>query len=348
MIVTQNVYDSFANAIGNTPLIKLRRASERTGCNIYGKAEFMEPGGSVKDRAALFLIRDAEQKGLLRPGSIVVEGTAGNTGIGLTLVGNSRGYRTIIVIPETQSEEKKEFLRACGAELVEVPAAPYRNPNNYVRLSERLAKELGAFWANQFDNPANRRAHEETTGPEIWAQLDGQVDAFNCAVGTGGTLTGVGSFLRMKNPKVRIALSDPQGAALVRYYKDGELKAVGESITEGIGQSRITGNLEGFTPDMCFEISDAEALREAFDLLQYEGLNVGLSSGINIAGAVRVAENLGPGHNLVTILCDSGSRYQKKMFSRSYLQQKNLPVPPWTLEPVKPDVASALRKVFVS
>ncbi|KAK4532758.1 hypothetical protein CCYA_CCYA13G3615 [Cyanidiococcus yangmingshanensis] len=347
-MLSQNVYGSFAEAIGNTPLIKLRRASERTGCNIYGKAEFMEPGGSVKDRAALYLIVDAEQKGLLKPGSIVVEGTAGNTGIGLTLVGNSRGYRTIIVIPETQSEEKKEFLRACGAELVEVPAAPYRNPNNYVRLSERIAKELGAFWANQFDNPANRRAHEETTGPEIWAQLDGRVDAFNSAVGTGGTLAGVGSFLRSKNPDVKIALTDPQGAALVRYYQDGELKAAGESITEGIGQSRITGNLEGFRPDMCFEISDADALREAFDLVQCEGLNVGLSSGINIAGAIRVAESLGPGHTIVTILCDSGSRYQKKMFNPSYLQQRNLPAPPWTLESAKPDVAAALRKAFVT
>ncbi|BAM79737.1 O-acetylserine (thiol)-lyase 2 [Cyanidioschyzon merolae strain 10D] len=347
MRLVHNVYDSFEDAIGNTPLIKLRRASERTGCNIYGKAEFMEPGGSVKDRAALYLLTDAEKRGTLKLGSIVVEGTAGNTGIGLTLLGNSRGYRTVIVIPETQSEEKKEFLRSCGAELVQVPAAPYRNPNNYVRLSERLAKELGAFWANQFDNPANRRAHEETTGPEIWDQLDGHIDAFNCAVGTGGTLAGVSAFLRAKNPGIKIALTDPQGAALVRYYQCGELVSVGDSITEGIGQSRITGNLEGFVPDMSFEISDAEALQAAYDVVRHEGLHIGLSSGINIAGAIRVAESLGPGHTIVTILCDGGSRYQKKMFQPSFLEQKKLPIPTWLSDSMKPDLAAALSKVYV-
>ena len=347
IIITDNVYDSFAAAVGNTPLIRLRRASERTGCDIYGKAEFMEPGGSVKDRAALYLVRDAEERGLLTRGSIIVEGTAGNTGIGLALVASSRGYRTVIVIPETQSQEKKDMIRWCGAELVEVPAVPYKHPNNYVRLSERLAKELGGVWANQFDNVANRRAHAETTGPEIWAQLRGRIDAFNCAVGSGGTLAGVAAYLRSQKPDVKIALTDPQGAALVRYYNEGELRSVGNSITEGIGQGRITKNLEGFRPDMAVEITDAEAFQEAFELLQHEGLNVGPSSGINVAGAVRVAQELDPGHTVVTILCDSGTRYSAKMFSPPYLRERGLPEPSWVRPEPQPDVEAALQRALI-
>jgi cysteine synthase A len=322
-------------AIGDTPLIRLRRASELTGCTILGKAEFMNPGGSVKDRAALSIIRDAERRGALRPGGVIVEGTAGNTGIGLALVGNALGYRTVIVIPETQSQEKKDMLRLAGAELVEVPAAPYANPNNYVKVSGRLAERLaaqepnGAVWANQFDNTANREAHVETTGPEIWAQTDGAVDGFVCAVGTGGTLAGTAAYLRERKPGVAIGLADPMGAALYNHYTTGEMKAQGSSITEGIGQGRITGNLEGFAPDVAFQIPDEEAIPIAFDLLEHEGLCLGGSSGINVAGAIRLARHLGPGKTIVTILCDSGTRYQSKLFNPDFLRSKALPVPAW-------------------
>ena len=324
---------TLAEAIGNTPLIRLRKASEMTGCEILGKAEFLNPGQSVKDRAALFIIRDAVARGALKPGGTIVEGTAGNTGIGLALVGASMGFRTVIVIPDTQSQEKKDMLRLAGAELVEVPAAPYKNPNNYVRYSGRLAEALaktepkGAIWANQFDNVANRQAHIETTGPEIWAQTGGKVDGFVCAVGSGGTLAGVGMALQPKG--VKIALADPDGAALHAFYTTGELKAQGGSITEGIGQGRITANLEGFTPDMSFNIPDAEALPVVFDLLEHEGLCLGGSSGVNIAGAIRMAQAMGPGHTIVTILCDYGTRYQSKLFNPEFLRTKNLPVPGW-------------------
>lgn len=331
-------------AIGNTPLIRLRRASELTGCDIIGKAEFMNPGQSVKDRAALGIIRDAERRGLLRPGGTIVEGTAGNTGIGLALVANALGYRTVIVIPDTQSREKKDMLRLAGAELVEVPAVPYANPNNYVkvsaRLAERLAGELpnGAVWANQFDNVANREVHIATTGPEIFAQTEGRVDGFVCAVGTGGTLAGVGMALKERNPRVTVALADPMGAALYSYYTTGELKASGSSITEGIGQGRITKNLEGAPVDVAFQIPDEEALPLVFDLLEHEGLCLGGSSGVNVAGAIRLARHLGPGHTIVTILCDYGTRYQSKLFDPAFLRSKNLPVPAWlerqeTLDP---------------
>lgn len=322
-------------AIGNTPLIRLKRASDETGCEILGKAEFLNPGSSVKDRAALFIVRDAEERGLLRPGGVIVEGTAGNTGIGLALVGNARGYRTVIVIPDTQSREKIDMLRLCGAEVRPVPAVPYRDPNNYVKLSGRLAEELartepnGAIWANQFDNIANRRGHYETTGPEIWRQTDGKVDAFVCAVGTGGTLAGVGMFLKERNPDVVIGLADPTGAALFSYYTTGELKMEGESISEGIGQSRITANLEGAPVDRPYQIPDPEALPIVFDLLKHEGLCLGASSGINVAGAVRLARELGPGHVVVTILCDYGTRYQSKLFNPAFLRSKGLPVPDW-------------------
>ncbi len=322
-----------AQAVGNTPLIKLRKASELTGCTILGKAEFMNPGQSVKDRAALFIIRDAIEKGLLRPGGTIVEGTAGNTGIGLALVGASMGFKTVIVIPETQSQEKKDMLRLAGAELVQVPAAPYRNPNNYVRYSGRLAEQMaresneGVIWANQFDNVANRQAHIETTGPEIWEQTGGGVDGFVCAVGSGGTLAGVGMALQPKG--VKIGLADPDGATLYNFYKNGEHKAEGGSITEGIGQGRITANLEGFTPDMAYNIPDAEALPIVFDLMAEEGLCLGGSSGINIAGAMRMARELGPGHTIVTILCDYGTRYQSKLFNPDFLKEKGLPVPAW-------------------
>jgi cysteine synthase A len=323
------------DAIGNTPLIHLSRASEATGCTILGKAEFMNPGQSVKDRAALFIIRDAEERGLLRPGGVIVEGTAGNTGIGLALVGNALGYRTVIVIPETQTQEKKDMLRLCGAELIEVPAVPYANSNNYVKVSGRIAERLaqsepdGAIWANQFDNVANRDGHIATTGPEIWAQTDGQVDGFVCAVGTGGTLAGVGRALKERNPKIAIALADPMGAALYSFYTHGELKAEGSSITEGIGQGRITRNLEGFAPDVAYRIPDEEAIPLVFDLLEYEGLCLGGSSGINVAGAIRLARHLGPGHTIVTVLCDYGTRYQSKLFNPDFLRSKNLPVPAW-------------------
>jgi len=334
-----DVRPDFPHTIGNTPLIRLRGPSEATGCEILGKAEFLNPGSSVKDRAALFIIKDAEERGLLRPGGVVVEGTAGNTGIGLALVGNARGYRTVIVIPETQSQEKKDMLRLCGAELIEVPAAPYKNPNNYVHVSERIAKELakteknGAIWAQQFDNVANRNAHIHTTGPEIWAQTNGKIDGFVSAVGTGGTLAGIGIFLKERNPKIRIALADPMGAALYNYYKHGELKSEGSSITEGIGQGRVTKNLEGAPVDDPFQIPDAEALPIIFDLLRNEGLCLGGSSGINVAGAIRLAKQMGPGHTIVTILCDYGTRYQSKLFNPEFLRSKNLPVPEWLANP---------------
>ena len=326
---------SVLDVIGNTPLIRLRRASEETGCEILGKAEFMNPGQSVKDRAGLFIIRDAEKKGLLRPGGVIVEGTAGNTGIGLTVVAKALGYRTVIVIPETQSQEKKDALRLLGAELIEVPAVPYKNPNNYVKVSGRLAEQLarsepsGAIWANQFDNVANRDGHIETTAQEIWRQTDGKVDGFVSAVGTGGTLAGVAAGLREKSSAVKIAIADPLGAALHSYYTTGELKAEGESITEGIGQGRITANLEGFTPDFSWQVPDAEALPIIFDLVQEEGLCVGGSTGINIAGAIRLARELGPGHTIVTVLADYGTRYQSKLFNPAFLRGKDLPVPGW-------------------
>jgi cysteine synthase A len=322
-----------ANAVGNTPLIKLRRVSEETGCTILGKAEFLNPGQSVKDRAALYIIRDAIDRGTLKPGGTIVEGTAGNTGIGLALVGASMGFKAVIVIPETQSQEKKDMLRLAGAELVQVPAAPYKNPNNYVRYSERLANELaktepnGAIWANQFDNVANRRAHIETTGPEIWSQTDGKVDGFVAAVGSGGTLAGCAEHLQPKG--VKIGLADPMGAALHSFYTMGALVSEGSSISEGIGQGRITANLEGFTPDYSYQITDEEALPIVFDLLAKEGLCLGGSSGINIAGAVKLARALGPGHTIVTILCDYGTRYQSKLYNPDFLKSKGLPVPDW-------------------
>jgi cysteine synthase A len=326
---------SVLEAIGNTPLIRLKRASEETGCEIYGKAEFMNPGQSIKDRAALFIIRDAEKRGLLQPGGVIVEGTAGNTGIGLTVVAKALGYRTVIVIPKTQSQEKKDALRLLGAELIEVPAAPYRNPNNYVRLSGRLAEQLaasdpnGAVWANQFDNVANREGHEVTTAREIWEQTNGKVDGFVSAVGSGGTLAGVADGLRGFNPDIKIALADPLGAALFSYYTNGELKSEGDSITEGIGQGRITGNLEDFRPDFAYQVPDQEALPIIFSLIQEEGLCLGGSTGINIAGAIRLAKDLGPGHTIVTMLCDAGTRYQSKLFNPEFLRFKDLPVPEW-------------------
>ena len=330
-----DVKSDFVDLIGNTPLVRLKAASEATGCEILGKCEFLNPGGSVKDRAALFIVRDAVAKGLLKPGGVIVEGTAGNTGIGLALVGNALGYRSVIVIPDTQSQEKKDMLRLCGAELIEVPAVPYRDPNNYVKYSGRLAQEIaekepnGAVWANQFDNVANRQAHIETTGPEIWRQTDGKVDGFVCAVGTGGTLAGVGMYLKSQNPKVAVGLADPMGAALYNFYANGELKAEGSSITEGIGQGRITANLEGLEIDAPFQIPDAEALPIIFDLVLNEGHVLGGSSGINIAGAIRLAKQLGPGHTIVTMLCDYGTRYQSKMFNPAFLRERDLPVPSW-------------------
>jgi cysteine synthase len=330
-----NIRDGFIATVGNTPLIKLRKASEITGCTILGKAEFLNPGGSVKDRAALAIIQDAEARGQIKPGGVIVEGTAGNTGIGLALVGNARGYRTVIVIPETQSQEKKDVLRLIGAELREVPAVPYKNPENYVHVSERLAKELaarepkGVLWANQWDNLANRNGHYTTTGPEIWQQTDGKVDGFICAIGTGGTLSGVSMFLKERNPKIRIGLADPVGAALYNYFKHGELKAEGSSITEGIGQGRITKNVDGTPVDSPYQIPDAEALPVIFDLVKHEGLCLGGSSGINVAGAIRLARELGPGKTIVTILADYGTRYQSKLFNPTFLRSKNLPVPDW-------------------
>ena len=329
------VRGGFIDLIGSTPLVRLRKASALTGCEILGKCEFLNPGGSVKDRAALFIVRDAEARGLLQPGGVIVEGTAGNTGIGLALVADALGYRTVIVMPETQSQEKKDMLRLCRAELRLVPAVPYKNPGNYVRVSERLAAELaqsephGAIWANQFDNLANRRAHYETTGPEIWQQTGGAVDAFVASVGTGGTLGGVGLALKERKPSVRIVLADPLGSALYHFYAHGELKAEGNSITEGIGQGRVTKNLEGAPIDAALQISDAEALPIIFDLLSEEGLVVGGSTGINIAGAMAVARQLGPGHTVVTMLCDYGTRYQSKLFNPEFLRSKGLPVPAW-------------------
>jgi cysteine synthase A len=330
-----DVRDGFVGAIGETPLIRLRRASEATGCEILGKAEFLNPGGSVKDRAALAIVEDAEKRGLLRPGGVVVEGTAGNTGIGLALVGNARGYRTVIVIPDTQSREKKDFLRLIGAEVREVPAVAYKDPGNYVHVSRRLAEDLaqtepnGAIWANQFDNVANRDGHYRTTGAEIWRQTDGKVDGFVCSVGTGGTLAGVAAALRERKPGVAIALADPPGAALYSYYTSGELHAEGSSITEGIGQGRVTANLEGLKIDRPYQIPDEESLPVVFDLLKEEGLCLGASSGVNVAGAIRLAKDLGPGHTVVTILCDSGTRYTSKLFNPDFLRSKNLPVPDW-------------------
>jgi cysteine synthase A len=330
-----NVRDGFIEAVGNTPMIKLQRASEETGCTILGKAEFLNPAGSVKDRAALAIVRDAEAKGLLKPGGVIVEGTAGNTGIGLAHVANALGYRAVIVIPETQTQEKKNALLQAGAKLIEVPAAPYKDPNNYVRYSGRLAEELaeseeaGAIWANQFDNVANRQGHFETTGPEIWDQTDGTVDGFICAVGTGGTLAGTGMFLKTKNPEIKIGLADPMGAALYEYYTNGELKSSGTSITEGIGQGRITANLEGAPVDIAFQIPDEEALPVMFNLLREEGLSLGTSSGVNVAGAIRLAKEMGPGHTIVTVLCDGAHRYASKIFNVEFLKEKGLPFPEW-------------------
>jgi cysteine synthase A len=329
------VRENFRDAIGRTPLIRLREASENTGCNIYGKAEFLNPGGSVKDRAALFIVKDAEERGLLNPGGIIVEGTAGNTGIGLALVACASDYKTVIVIPKTQTQEKKDMLRLAGADLHEVEAVPYSNPENYVKVSERMANEIGqnhpqgAIWANQFDNIANRRAHFETTGPEIWQELDGKIEGFTCSVGTGGTLAGVGMALKERNTDIKIALSDPMGSGLYNFYKHGELKAEGSSITEGIGQGRETANLVGAPIDDAYQITDEEALPIIYDLLQNEGLCLGTSSGINVAGAIRMAKELGPGHNVVTILCDYGTRYQSRLFNVEFLKSKGLPFPSW-------------------
>jgi len=330
-----DVRDGFLDTIGRTPLIKLHGPSEATGCTILGKAEFLNPGGSVKDRAALAIIRDAEQKGLLKPGGVIVEGTAGNTGIGLTLVANALGYRTVIVMPETQSQEKKDMLRLIGADLRLVPAVPYSNPGNYVRYSEILAGELaktepnGVLWANQFDNVANRLGHYHTTGQEIWNQTGGKVDAFTCAVGTGGTLAGTGMALKEHNKNIQIVLADPLGSALYNYYAHGELKAEGTSITEGIGQGRITKNLVGAPIDDQVQVTDPEALGIIFDLVQQEGLVLGGSSGVNIVAAMKVARKLGPGHTVVTVLCDYGTRYQSKLFNPAFLKERDLPVPQW-------------------
>jgi len=330
-----NIHLGFRDAVGNTPLIKLKKASEQTGCEIYGKCEFLNPGGSIKDRAALYIVRDAEEKGKLKPGGIIVEGTAGNTGIGLALVGCASGYKTIIVIPDTQSQEKKDMIRLSGADLREVPAVPYKNPENYVHVSERIAREMnkthknGVIWANQFDNIANREAHIKGTGPEIWDQLNGQIDGFTCAVGTGGTLAGIGIALKERNKKVKIMLADPMGSALYEFYKNGILKSTGSSITEGIGQGRETNNLKNAPIDGAYQITDKEALPIIFDILKYEGLCLGSSSGINIAGAIRMAKEMGPGHTIVTILCDYGTRYQSKLFNPSFLKEKGLPYPDW-------------------
>ena len=337
-----NIRTGLVGSIGNTPLIRLRRLSEMTRCDILAKAEFMNPGGSVKDRAALAIVQDAERKGLLKPGGTIVEGTAGNTGIGLAVVGNALGYRTVIVMPDTQSQEKKDTLRLLGATLYEVPAVPYKNPNQYTHVAERLAAQLahtephGAIWARQFDNVANREGHRTTTGPEIWRQTDGRIDAFVSVVGTGGTLAGVAMALRERNPRVKIALADPPGAAIYNYYAHGELRAEGSSITEGIGQGRITGNLEGLLVDFAYQIPDAETVQAVFDLLQHEGLCVGASAGVNLVGAQRLAKELGPGHTIVTLLCDSGLRYQSRLFNAAFLRSKGLPVPAWLERPVEP------------
>lgn len=325
----ETVVDGLLGAIGNTPLIRLGRASAATGCEILGKAEFMSPGGSVKDRAGLAIIRAAEADGTLQPGGTIVEGTAGNTGIGLTLVANALGYKTVIVMPETQSREKIEFLRMIGADLRLVPAKPYKDPGNYVHTSRRLAEELGAVWANQFDNLANREGHRATTGQEIWAQTSGKVDAFTCACGTGGTLAGVSLALKAHNPNVKIILADPEGSGLYGWVKSGDLSITGSSITEGIGQSRVPGNLNGIAIDDAVRIPDPEALEQVFDILIHEGISIGGSAGINVAAAIRVAREMGPGHTVVTMLCDGGARYQSKLFNPEFLRSKNLPVPPW-------------------
>lgn len=323
MTVSKNIIE----LIGNTPLIRLNAASDATGCEIYGKCEFLNPGQSVKDRAALWIIRDGEKSGALKPGGTIVEGTAGNTGIGLAMVANALGYKCKIVIPRTQSEEKKQAIRLMGAELIEVDAAPYSNPNNYVRYSGRLAEETGTFWANQFDNIANARAHIESTGPEIWGQTNGKIDGFICAIGSGGTLGGISQYLKSKNPNIAIGLADPMGAALYEYYKNGELKSEGTSITEGIGQGRVTKNIENFKPDYAFQVSDEEWLPVIFDLVKNEGLVMGGSTGVNIVGAMKLARELGPGHKIVTILCDYGHRYASKIFNKEFLIEKGLPVP---------------------
>ena len=333
-----DIRHDFVDAVGNTPLIKLRQASELTGCTILGKAEFLNPGGSVKDRAAKYMVLDGERRGVIEPGGLIVEGTAGNTGIGLALVGKSRGYRTLILMPNTQSQEKKDALRLCGAELREVPAVPYKDPNNYVHIAARTAKELesteqhGVLYANQWDNPANRDGHTASTGPEIWQQTDGKIDGFICAVGTGGTLAGVSAFLKQKNPNVVTAAADPMGAAIYSWIKTGELKGQGSSISEGIGQGRVTGNLDGARIDDAFQIPDPEMLPVLYDLVQKEGLLLGGSSGINVAGAIRLARQLGPGKTIVTVLCDSGSRYQSKLFNPDFLRAKDLPLPPWLVQ----------------
>lgn len=342
-------YIDMPSAIGNTPLIRLNAVSEATGCEIWGKAEFLNPGQSVKDRAALYIINDAVARGAIEPGGTIVEGTAGNTGIGLALVGNAMGFKTVIVIPETQSQEKKDAIRLAGAELIEVPAKPYKNPNNYVKVSGRLAEKLaaelpnGAIWANQFDNTANRQAHIETTGPEIFAQTEGKVDGFICAVGSGGTLAGTAMALKERNKDIQIGLADPEGAALYSYYTSGELKSSGGSITEGIGQGRITANLEGLSVDHAYQIPDSEALPYIFDLIAQEGLCLGGSSAINIAGAVRLARELGPGKTIVTILCDYGNRYQSKLFNPAFLRSKELPVPDWLEAGPTVDINSVLE-----
>jgi cysteine synthase len=341
--VSMDIKNDVVAAIGNTPLIRLKKASELTGCTILGKAEFMNPGQSVKDRAALFIIRDAIAKGQLKPGGTIVEGTAGNTGIGLAVVSRAMGFRTVIVIPVTQSQEKKDAIRQLGAELVEVPAVPYKNPNNYVKYSGRLAKAMGAVWANQFDNVANRQAHIETTAPEIWTQTDGKVDGFVSAVGSGGTLAGVSMGLKSKNKNIKLVLADPMGAALYSYYKTGELKSEGSSITEGIGQGRITANLEGAVVDDAFQIPDSEAIPTAFDLMEYEGLCMGGSTGVNVAGAIRLARQMGPGHIIVTMLCDYGTRYASKLFNPEFLREKGLPVPKWLTE--TPEVPTVFEAV---
>ena len=338
------IRNSTLESIGNTPLIRLTHASEATGCNILGKAEYANPGQSVKDRAGLFIIQDAVKRGELKPGGVVVEGTAGNTGIGLTVVANALGFKTVIVIPKTQSQEKKDALRLMGAELVEVAAVPYRNPNNYVKLSGRLAEQIaktspnGAIWANQFDNIANRDGHIRTTAQEIWNDTNGRIDGFVSAVGTGGTLAGVGIGLKEHNKDIKIAIADPMGASLYSYYTTGELKAEGSSITEGIGQGRVTANLEGFTPDFAYQITDEEAVPIVFDLLEHEGLCLGGSSGVNIAGAMRLAKDLGPGHTIVTILCDHGSRYQSKLYNPEFLETKELPIPQWLVREPRFDI----------
>src|ERR1700681_4691598 len=354
---TMNVRSGFLESIGNTPLIRLRAASDITGCDIYGKAEFLNPGGSIKDRAALAIINDAEQRGQLKPGGVIVEGTAGNVGIGIALVANARGYRSVIVMPDTQSQEKKDMLQLCGADLRLIPAVPYSNPGHYARYSGRLAEELGAFWANQFDNVANRDGHYRTTGPEIWEQTDGKVDGFTCAVGSGGTLGGIARALKERNPGVIIALSDPMGAALYNWFTKGELTAEGDSITEGIGQMRVTKNLEGTPIDLAYQITDEEALPVLFDLIEHEGLVLGGSSAINIVGPMRLARDLGLGKTIVTILADGGQRYQSKLFNADFLRQKKLQLPPWVKLrktqceqmssglPLKADIAQCSRHV---